>query len=179
MSFFCVSGRDVLLWTPTHGRAKAGRPARIYIQQLCKDTGCCPEDLHRAMNDGRSGERGSGISVLLARHDDDDDVIYIWVMNILCTFHIFMHGYVTDRREYFNPWPSVFQFGTFWSVALGDSKSNITVEPSSRHVNPFSMLFIYSSFLLCSFRSHLLLQNNFASFASDCWYVWAFSSCCW
>ena len=39
--------RDVLLWTPTHGRAKAGRPARTYIQQLCEDTGCCPEDLPR------------------------------------------------------------------------------------------------------------------------------------
>ena len=43
--------RDVLLWTPTHGRAKAGRPARTYIQQLCGDTGCCPEDLPGAMND--------------------------------------------------------------------------------------------------------------------------------
>ena len=43
--------RDVLLWTPTHGRAKAGRPARTYIQQLCEDTGCCPEDLPRAMNE--------------------------------------------------------------------------------------------------------------------------------
>ena len=43
--------RDVLLWTPTHGRAKAGRPARTYIQQLCEDTGCCPEDLPEAMND--------------------------------------------------------------------------------------------------------------------------------
>ena len=43
--------RDVLLWTPTYGRAKAGRPARTYIQQLCEDTGCCPEDLPRAMND--------------------------------------------------------------------------------------------------------------------------------
>ena len=42
--------RDVLLWTPTHGRAKAGRPARTYIQELCEDTGCCPEDLPRAMN---------------------------------------------------------------------------------------------------------------------------------
>ena len=30
--------RDVILWTPTHGRAKAGRPARTYIQQLCEDT---------------------------------------------------------------------------------------------------------------------------------------------
>ena len=43
--------RDVLLWTPTYGRAKAGRPARTYIQQLSEDTGCCPEDLPRAMND--------------------------------------------------------------------------------------------------------------------------------
>ena len=43
--------RDVLLWIPTHGRAKAGRPARTYIQQRCEDTGCCPEDLPRAMND--------------------------------------------------------------------------------------------------------------------------------
>ena len=42
---------DVLLWIPTHGRAKAGRPQRTYIQQLCEDTGCCPEDLPEAMND--------------------------------------------------------------------------------------------------------------------------------
>ena len=42
---------DVLLRTPTHGGAKAGRPARTYIQQLCEDTGCCPEDMLEAMND--------------------------------------------------------------------------------------------------------------------------------
>ena len=42
---------DVLLWTSSHGRAKAGRRARIYIQQLCEDTGCSPEDLPEAMND--------------------------------------------------------------------------------------------------------------------------------
>ena len=42
---------DVLLWTPTYGRAKAGRPARTYIQQLCEDTECNPEDLPEAMND--------------------------------------------------------------------------------------------------------------------------------
>ena len=42
---------DVLLWTPTYGCAKAGRPARTYIQQLCEDTGCNPEDLPEAMND--------------------------------------------------------------------------------------------------------------------------------
>ena len=42
---------DVLLWTSTNCRAKARRPALIYIQQLCEDTGCSPEDLPEAMND--------------------------------------------------------------------------------------------------------------------------------
>ena len=35
-------------WTPTYGRAKAGRPAWKYIQQLCENTGCSPEDLPEA-----------------------------------------------------------------------------------------------------------------------------------
>ena len=43
--------RNVLLRTPTNGRVKAGRPARTYIQQLCEDTGCSPEDLPESMND--------------------------------------------------------------------------------------------------------------------------------
>ena len=42
---------DLLLWTPSYGRAKAGRPARAYIQLLCEDIGCSPEDLPEAMND--------------------------------------------------------------------------------------------------------------------------------
>ena len=42
---------DVLLWTHTYGWDKAGRPAGTYIQQLCEDTGCSPEDLPEAMND--------------------------------------------------------------------------------------------------------------------------------
>ena len=61
---------DVLLWIPSHGRAKAGRLAQTYIQQLCADTECIPEDLPEAMI-GRGSERGSGISVLIARHDDE------------------------------------------------------------------------------------------------------------
>ena len=42
---------DVLLWTSAHGQTKAGRPAQTFIQQLCDDTGCNPEDLPKAMND--------------------------------------------------------------------------------------------------------------------------------
>ena len=42
---------DVLLWTPAHERARAGRPDRTYIQQLCTDSRFSPEDLSKAMND--------------------------------------------------------------------------------------------------------------------------------
>ena len=49
---------DILIWTPSHGREKAGRPTRTYIQQLGEDTGCSPEDLPEAIND-REGWRGS------------------------------------------------------------------------------------------------------------------------
>ena len=72
--------RDVILWTPSHGRAKAGRPVRTNIQQLCADTGCRIEDLPKAMDDREGyGKRGSGISVLITRHDDDAIYIYIYI----------------------------------------------------------------------------------------------------
>ena len=47
---------DVLLWTHSHGRAKAGWPARIYIEQHCADMGCSPENLPEVMDD-REGWR--------------------------------------------------------------------------------------------------------------------------
>ena len=65
---------DVLLWTPIHGRAKAGRPARTYIQQLCEDTGCCPEDQPEVMNDKEKWRER--VRDIRARHDDDDDPSY-------------------------------------------------------------------------------------------------------
>ena len=59
---------DVLPWTPSHGRAKAGWPARTYIQQLFEDTGCSPEDLPDAMNDREMWQkRGQGYPCW--RHD--------------------------------------------------------------------------------------------------------------
>ena len=42
---------DVLLWTPTYGRAKAGWPSWTYIKLLSEDTGYSPEDLPEALND--------------------------------------------------------------------------------------------------------------------------------
>ena len=56
----------------SYTNSKAHRRAtRTYIRQLCADTGCSLENLPRAIEMG--GERGSGRSMLAARHHDDDD----------------------------------------------------------------------------------------------------------
>ena len=68
---------DVLRWAPSQGRAKAGRPARTYMQQLCADTGCSPEDQPKAMDDREGGDRGS------ARHDDDTSILSLLSLLLL------------------------------------------------------------------------------------------------
>ena len=61
---------DTLLWTSSHGRAKAGRPTRTYIQQLSADTGYSLEIYREQWTIATGGGRGSARSVLAARHDD-------------------------------------------------------------------------------------------------------------
>ena len=36
---------DFLRWIPTHEHTSVGWPAKIYIHQLCANTGCCLENL--------------------------------------------------------------------------------------------------------------------------------------
>ena len=80
---------DVLLWTPTYGRARAGRPALTYIQQLCEDTGCCPEDLPEAMNDREKWQervrdiRASGMTW------------WWWCLSIISS--LFMHMWTLEK----------------------------------------------------------------------------------
>ena len=81
---------DVLLWTPSYGRAKAGRPARTYKQQLCEDTECSPE---KRWTIGRSGEGESGISVLAALHHDDDDDIKRGTLSLYITICFFFRWF--------------------------------------------------------------------------------------
>ena len=54
---------DELLWTPSHERAKAGRPARTYIQQLCVERIVTLKTCRKQWTIGKSSERGSEISV--------------------------------------------------------------------------------------------------------------------
>ena len=42
---------NILQWTPSYGRTKAGQPARTYIKQLCADTGYNLENLPGMMDD--------------------------------------------------------------------------------------------------------------------------------
>ena len=56
--------RDLLLWTPSNGRAGVGRPARNYLQMFRADTGCSLEDLLKAKDKrGREREWVGGIRV--------------------------------------------------------------------------------------------------------------------
>ena len=70
---------DVLLWIPSQGRAKAGRPARTNIQQLCADTGCSLEDLPKAVDD-REGWRER------VRNIHADSVTW-WILRYCCNQH--------------------------------------------------------------------------------------------
>ena len=65
--------RDVLLWTPSHGRAKAGRAARTYIHSSVPIRNVALKTCRKQWTLRRGGERGSRIFVLIAQQDDDDD----------------------------------------------------------------------------------------------------------
>ena len=64
---------DVLLWTPAYGQAKAGRPARTSYNSYVRIRDVALKTCPKQWMIGRSGVRGSGISVLAAQHDEDDD----------------------------------------------------------------------------------------------------------
>ena len=63
--------RDVLLWTSSHGRATAVRPAQTYIQQFCVNKRCSPGDVPEAM-EVREGLRER------VRDIRDDGVTWWW-----------------------------------------------------------------------------------------------------
>ena len=71
----------ILLWTPSHGQAKAGKQARTYIQQLYADTGCSLEDLPEAMDERRVAWEGQG------------DPCW-WCVMMIMMIYIFKHLYI-------------------------------------------------------------------------------------
>ena len=87
------------------GQKQDDQLEHTYTQQLCEDTGCSSEDLPKAMNDRE--KRGSGISVLAARHDDD--VVNFTSHSILreCEGKSSFVPFIKDSRNSFSENPSV------------------------------------------------------------------------
>ena len=84
---------DVFLWTPTYGGAKVGRPARTYSSSVrIRDVAL--KTCQKRWTIGRSGERGSGISVVAARHNDDDDIANISITHSHSLTHTHTHTHI-------------------------------------------------------------------------------------
>ena len=64
---------DVLLWTPIMAKQKQDDQLELTYSSYVRIQDVTLKTCQRRWIIGRSGERGSGISVLVARHDDDDD----------------------------------------------------------------------------------------------------------
>ena len=62
---------DVLLWTPTYGRAKQDDQLKHTSSSYVRIRDEALKTFQRRWTIGRSGKRGSGISVPVARYDDD------------------------------------------------------------------------------------------------------------
>ena len=71
---------DVLLWTPTYNRAKS-RTTSKNIHTAVRILDVALKTCLRRWTIGKSGERGSGISVPAERHDDDDDDQMLYAQN--------------------------------------------------------------------------------------------------
>ena len=71
---------DVLLWPPSHGRAKQGDQLEPTYSSSLRIRDVALRTCQKWWTIGRSGGRGSGISVLVAQQDDDDIYIYIYII---------------------------------------------------------------------------------------------------
>ena len=64
---------DVLLWTPHIAGQKQNDQHEHTLRSYVRIRDVALETCQRRWTIGKSGERGPGISVLVARHDDDDE----------------------------------------------------------------------------------------------------------
>ena len=96
---------DILLWTPLHGQAKAGRPARTYIYDSSvpiKDVAW--KTSRERWTIGTGCERGLRRSVLAAWHDDDDDIYNrrLFISFSFCSYkpaNLYIYIYIWKERE--------------------------------------------------------------------------------
>ena len=63
---------DILLWTPSHGWAKARWPAWTTYSSSVLIWDVALKTCQKQWTIEKGGEKGSGISVLIPQHDDDE-----------------------------------------------------------------------------------------------------------
>ena len=90
---------DVLLRTPSRGRAKAGWTDRTYIQLLCEDTGCSTGDLPEAMND-REGWRERVRIICADGMTRPRWWIFLWKHSVICNIRRFHVSKVLSAERY-------------------------------------------------------------------------------
>ena len=93
---------------------------------------------------GRSGERGSGISVLPARHDDDDDDIYIFICFLTDTIFVLCQ---------------CFKYHLIWS--LQPLNTNSSSKTRSYNLNNHHSIFWRKSFKLNYKHLYLIIENKY------------------
>ena len=74
---------DVLLWTPHMTVQKQDDQYEHTFSNYMRIQDVVQKTCLRRWTIGKSGKRGSGISVLPARHDDDDIYLYIYVYQMI------------------------------------------------------------------------------------------------
>ena len=78
---------DVLLWTPLMTEQKQDDQLEHTYSSYVRIRDVVQKTCRRRWTIGKSGERGSGISVRAARHDDDDDLLLLQQnFNSFCLF---------------------------------------------------------------------------------------------
>ena len=87
MAFREIDPRHHKFW-----QAKAGQPARTYIQQLCAYTGCSLENLPEAMDNRKEWHERVIEIHAVAHDDDDDDDCYVSLTIQLNISHLFTHS---------------------------------------------------------------------------------------
>ena len=91
---------DVLLWTPAYGQSKAAHSYSSYVMIQDVTLKTC----RRRWMTGRRGERGSGISMLATRYDDDCNL----TPNIKYKYCIILHNISTPHS--FSPFRLAIHF---------------------------------------------------------------------
>ena len=89
------------MWTPSHGWAKAGWPARTYIQQLCAHTGCSLEDLLEVMDDRKGWQErvreihAGGVTWWWWNYTTNPPSEIVTIINC-CNIDVYIYIYIYD-----------------------------------------------------------------------------------